>query len=253
MIALVIILGIVGLFVWAYRADESANRATADAAAHQRAVVATGRAGVRGADVRINGAVASAIDAPGATNSSGSDYPHVLYTFALHDVGTPVRRLILGTQGDIGVDHFTDSCTGRTQKQDAAISASDGSGGDYSVPGSDNGAYAIWDVGPIARGQTCTFTVDAYVQVLYGSAHFSLIPYTAITGDLDGNGFQNVIRVGPARSWSLTVHGAPGRDQSGYFGPTAECRDGTQSYSAHARGTCSHHNGVAHWDHYPGN
>jgi hypothetical protein len=31
--------------------------------------------------------------------------------------------------------------------------------------------------------------------------------------------------------------------------PTARCRDGTYSYSAHRRGTCSHHGGVAQW--YP--
>ena len=30
-------------------------------------------------------------------------------------------------------------------------------------------------------------------------------------------------------------------------GPTARCRDGTYSYSAHRRGTCSHHGGVAVW------
>ena len=33
---------------------------------------------------------------------------------------------------------------------------------------------------------------------------------------------------------------------------TALCRDGTYSYSQHARGTCSHHSGVLRWDHYPG-
>ena len=29
---------------------------------------------------------------------------------------------------------------------------------------------------------------------------------------------------------------------------TAECRDGSVSYSKHHRGTCSYHGGVAHWD-----
>jgi hypothetical protein len=32
-------------------------------------------------------------------------------------------------------------------------------------------------------------------------------------------------------------------------GPTAECVDGTYSYSQHRQGTCSHHGGVAIW--YP--
>jgi len=35
-------------------------------------------------------------------------------------------------------------------------------------------------------------------------------------------------------------------------GDTALSRDGTYSYSQHARGTCSHHSGVLRWDHYPG-
>lgn len=31
------------------------------------------------------------------------------------------------------------------------------------------------------------------------------------------------------------------------YGATAQCRDGTYSYSSHRRGTCSHHGGVARW------
>jgi hypothetical protein len=34
-------------------------------------------------------------------------------------------------------------------------------------------------------------------------------------------------------------------------GATARCRDGTYSYSRHARGTCSGHGGVARWIHHP--
>jgi Protein of unknown function (DUF3761) len=30
--------------------------------------------------------------------------------------------------------------------------------------------------------------------------------------------------------------------------PTAQCRDGSVSYSHHHRGTCSYHGGVARWD-----
>jgi hypothetical protein len=30
-------------------------------------------------------------------------------------------------------------------------------------------------------------------------------------------------------------------------GATAQCRDGSYSFSQHARGTCSHHGGVARW------
>jgi hypothetical protein len=30
--------------------------------------------------------------------------------------------------------------------------------------------------------------------------------------------------------------------------PTADCRDGSVSFSERHTGTCSHHGGVAHWD-----
>lgn len=30
-------------------------------------------------------------------------------------------------------------------------------------------------------------------------------------------------------------------------GATAKCKDSSYSYSAHARGTCSHHRGVKYW------
>lgn len=30
-------------------------------------------------------------------------------------------------------------------------------------------------------------------------------------------------------------------------GATAQCNDGTYSFSQHRQGTCSHHGGVAHW------
>jgi hypothetical protein len=34
-------------------------------------------------------------------------------------------------------------------------------------------------------------------------------------------------------------------------GATAQCRDGTYSYSKHASGTCSGHHGVKVWVHHP--
>jgi hypothetical protein len=30
-------------------------------------------------------------------------------------------------------------------------------------------------------------------------------------------------------------------------GATAQCRDGSYSFSRHHRGTCSHHGGISHW------
>jgi hypothetical protein len=43
------------------------------------------------------------------------------------------------------------------------------------------------------------------------------------------------------------VH-SPSCEQENGFHHTAECRDGSTSFSEHDRGTCSHHGGVAHWD-----
>jgi hypothetical protein len=45
-----------------------------------------------------------------------------------------------------------------------------------------------------------------------------------------------------------TVH-APAHSRSGNVpaGATAQCRDGSYSFSRHHSGTCSRHGGVAHW------
>ncbi|MDR5821049.1 MULTISPECIES: DUF3761 domain-containing protein [unclassified Caballeronia] len=45
-----------------------------------------------------------------------------------------------------------------------------------------------------------------------------------------------------------TVH-APARSRSGNVpaGATAQCRDGSYSFSRHHSGTCSRHGGVARW------
>jgi hypothetical protein len=44
------------------------------------------------------------------------------------------------------------------------------------------------------------------------------------------------------------VHG-PTKQTNVSYGPvTADCRDGTHSYSHHRQGTCSGHGGVSHWD-----
>ena len=42
------------------------------------------------------------------------------------------------------------------------------------------------------------------------------------------------------------VHSPTCESEPGHH--TAECRDGSVSFSEHHRGTCSHHGGVAHWD-----
>lgn len=44
------------------------------------------------------------------------------------------------------------------------------------------------------------------------------------------------------------VH-SPSKSKNGVApsGASAQCRDGTYSFSKHARGTCSHHGGVSNW------
>ena len=55
--------------------------------------------------------------------------------------------------------------------------------------------------------------------------------------------------IAPAPSVTATPTPNPSRDFR--VRPTALCRDGTYSYSAHRRGTCSHHGGVAEWNPNP--
>jgi hypothetical protein len=40
---------------------------------------------------------------------------------------------------------------------------------------------------------------------------------------------------------------SPTKSSSGPAGATAQCRDGSYSFSQNHRGTCSHHGGVAKW------
>jgi len=49
----------------------------------------------------------------------------------------------------------------------------------------------------------------------------------------------------------LAATPTPSPSQDFRIRPTALCRDGTYSYSAHRRGTCSHHGGVAEWNPTP--
>jgi hypothetical protein len=46
---------------------------------------------------------------------------------------------------------------------------------------------------------------------------------------------------------NLVVPIAEAKAKVSNYGPTALCRDGTYSYSANHRGTCSHHKGVRTW------
>ncbi len=52
---------------------------------------------------------------------------------------------------------------------------------------------------------------------------------------------------GPAQAAGQHKHRSTGHHRKQSATATATCQDGTTSYSAHRRGTCSHHGGVKTW------
>ena len=68
-------------------------------------------------------------------------------------------------------------------------------------------------------------------------------PYTQDAGEADLQSHDSY-----TNSDGKTVH-SPSKTYSGNVpaGATAQCRDGSYSFSLHHRGTCSRHGGVAEW------
>ncbi|WP_367828048.1 DUF3761 domain-containing protein [Streptomyces sp. LMG1-1-1.1] len=70
-------------------------------------------------------------------------------------------------------------------------------------------------------------------------------------GDGDGDdsaGSSSTSSTGSSSSGSdSSTSSSPEGSQQAPTGATAQCNDGSYSYSAHRRGTCSHHGGVAVW------
>lgn len=56
---------------------------------------------------------------------------------------------------------------------------------------------------------------------------------------------------GQSSAQLLAATPAPSSSEDFRVRPTARCRDGSYSYSAHRSGTCSHHGGVAVWNPNP--
>lgn len=52
---------------------------------------------------------------------------------------------------------------------------------------------------------------------------------------------------GSTTTGGTTATGGSGSTGGSHSGASAVCNDGSTSYSAHRRGTCSHHGGVAQW------
>lgn len=63
-------------------------------------------------------------------------------------------------------------------------------------------------------------------------------PMVSTTGSASGHHYTT--------STGQRVH-SPMRAASAPSGASAKCRDGSYSFSQHARGTCSHHGGVGNW------
>lgn len=77
-------------------------------------------------------------------------------------------------------------------------------------------------------------------------------PDSGKSWDTDG---QRASRSHPGRGYSSAARSSSGSAPSDkivspeitHSGASAKCRDGSLSFSAHRRGTCSHHGGVATW------
>jgi len=88
---------------------------------------------------------------------------------------------------------------------------------------------------------------------------FIILSSFCVLADADNPAPQSAPTQQPAES-DLQSHGhyinhdgnsihSPSKTKSGAVpaGASAQCRDGTYSFSAHRSGTCSHHGGVAKW------
>jgi hypothetical protein len=113
-----------------------------------------------------------------------------------------------------------------------------------------------------ARAAPQAGSADAATQVLYrcevgGKVTYTTVPQTgcvvigtyakavpaSVTGPVPtmGHGFYTNRQGQAVRRPARTLNSqAP-------LGASAQCRDGSYSFSAHHRGTCSHHGGVARW------
>jgi hypothetical protein len=80
--------------------------------------------------------------------------------------------------------------------------------------------------------------VPGFAQATQQAAAPSSQQQAPSTGPSTGKHYTN--------SSGQRVH-TPIQSPSAPAGSTAKCRDGSYSFSRHARGTCSHHGGVSMW------
>ena len=107
---------------------------------------------------------------------------------------------------------------------------------------------------------------DTDIEVIRQKGAWFFVQAEEQTGWLHGNSFRlndnpaDEISIVPSTDYSPSPSSMPGSHSSKTrptpkpvimpsvpSGATAKCRDGTLSYSAHRRGTCSHHGGVSVW------
>lgn len=93
-------------------------------------------------------------------------------------------------------------------------------------------------------------TANGWAKVTYGNKigylktsllHTSGSQEVKTTDSPDNTAVKHYINSSGQRIQSPTYYNSPPS------GATAECRDGTYSFSANHRGTCSHHGGVKRW------
>lgn len=94
----------------------------------------------------------------------------------------------------------------------------------------------------LASSNSSPATTSTYVPVIQSAiTHVQDTTFAPSSPDLsNSNDYVNTS--------GNTVHSpAYTSDNSVPAGATAQCRDGTYSFSQHRSGTCSHHGGVASW------
>jgi hypothetical protein len=102
-----------------------------------------------------------------------------------------------------------------------------------------------------------TLPVDSSVEVMRQKGAWFYVAYGGAKGWMHGNTIRlnnppdnlTTTKIPNKDSKSSTYNNYESTtvDKSNPSGATAKCRDGTLSYSASRRGTCSHHGGVAVW------
>ena len=91
--------------------------------------------------------------------------------------------------------------------------------------------------------------VAMLVAPAIASARPSARPPASAPASAAASAVPRLVEDGHYRNSDGTIVHSPAHTDTGTApsGASAQCRDGTYSFSAHRRGTCSHHGGVAHW------